>query len=201
MGRPRKDAANTQTFTFDGSTNKITLDFGRLNPKQAEFWKAKERFVCYGGAKGGGKSFVVDRKASAGCLDHEGIKVLMLRRQYKDLLKNHIEPLQKLLPPEVARFNSQTQTMYFINGSTITFGHYNYDSSADSFNGQEYDWIFIDEATQFTEEQFRYLGGCLRGVNGIRKQMFLTCNPKSLKTRRISLLCQKRIRGNSMSTR
>ncbi|MEG2527144.1 MAG: phage terminase large subunit, partial [Oscillospiraceae bacterium] len=61
--------------------------------------------------------------------------------------------------------------------STITFGHYNYDSSWDSYNGQEFDWIMMDEATQFTYEQFRMLGGCLRGVNTIPKRFYLTCNP------------------------
>jgi phage terminase large subunit len=35
----------------------------------------------------------------------------------------------------------------------------------------------MDEATQFTEEEFRYMGGCLRGANDIPKQFFLTCNP------------------------
>lgn len=178
MGRPKKNAANTQTFTAASGANVTKLDFGTLNPKQAEFWKSKARYTCYGGAKGGGKSHVVDRKIAYGCLKYEGMRALLLRRQFKDLLKNHIEPLQKLLPTNVARYNSQTQTMHFdATGSSITFGHYNYDSSADSFNGQEYDWIFIDEATQFTFEQFTTLRGCLRGVNKIPKQMFLTCNP------------------------
>lgn len=105
------------------------------------------------------------------------MRALLLRRQFKDLQKNHIEPLQKLLPASVAKYKPQLQTMVFINGSSLTFGHYNYDASANSFNGQEYDWIFIDEATQFSFEQFATLRGCLRGVNNIPKRMYLTCNP------------------------
>ena len=35
----------------------------------------------------------------------------------------------------------------------------------------------MDEATQFTEQEFRLLGGCLRGVNKIPKKFRLTCNP------------------------
>lgn len=35
----------------------------------------------------------------------------------------------------------------------------------------------MDEATQFTEMEFRVLGGCLRGVNNIPKRFYLTCNP------------------------
>ena len=176
IGRPRIDKPNTTTYGSNGK-KVISVDAGKLNPKQAEFWNSKARYTCYGGAKGGGKSHVVDRRVAYGCLEYPGMKALLLRRQFKDLLKNHIEPLQKLLPMAVANYNGQTQTMYFFNGSTITFGHYNYDSAADSFNGQEFDWIFIDEATQFTYEQFTTLRGCLRGVNDIPKHMYLTCNP------------------------
>lgn len=112
-----------------------------------------------------------------GCLEYPGIKILIVRRQFDDLLGNHIDPLKKLLPPQVADYNTQTHMMYFFNGSTIKFGHFNYDASADKYQGQEYDWIFIDEATQFTEQQFRMLGACLRGVNKIPKHFYLTCNP------------------------
>ena len=45
------------------------------------------------------------------------------------------------------------------------------------YQGQEYDWIFMDEATQFTEYQFRTLGACLRGATKFPRRMYLTCNP------------------------
>ncbi len=35
----------------------------------------------------------------------------------------------------------------------------------------------MEEATQFTEEQFRTLGACLRGATDIPRRMYLTCNP------------------------
>src|SRR5699024_12460667 len=38
------------------------------------------------------------------------------------------------------------------------------------YNGQEYDWIFLDEATQFTWRSFQFLGGLLRGVNDFPKR-------------------------------
>lgn len=176
-GRARKDGASSQTVSNSGGKETV-LDFGTLNPKQAEFWKSKARYTCFGGARGGGKSHVLRLKAVYGCLTNPGMKVLIVRRQYDDLLQNHIEPLKTFLPQEVAEYNNATHIMYFANGSTIKFGHYNYDSSADKYQGQEYDWIMIDEATQFLESQFRMLGACLRGVNKIPKQMFLTCNPK-----------------------
>lgn len=65
---------------------------------------------------------------------------------------------------------------FFVNGSTIKFGHYG-DRDDVEYQGQEYDWIFVDEATQFTEGQFRTLGACLRGSTKIPRRMYLTCNP------------------------
>ena len=45
------------------------------------------------------------------------------------------------------------------------------------YQGQSYDWLFMDEATNFTEEEFRGLAACVRGVNDIPKRIYLTCNP------------------------
>ena len=177
MGRPRKSSENTQTFVSDGNVNKIKLDFGTVNPKQAEFFKSKALYTAYGGARGGGKSWAVQRLATLGAVKYAGIKILIVRRQYSDLLENHIEPLKKFIPQQLAEYNNSTHVMYFINGSTIKFGHFNYDSTAENYQGQEYDWIFMDEGTQFTEMQFRMLGGCLRGVNKIPKRFYVTCNP------------------------
>lgn len=174
IGRPKK---NTETYSNTPSDNTININAGTLNPKQSLFWNSKTLYTCYGGARGGGKTHVMRLKAIHGCLQYPGIKILIVRRKYKDLLENHIEPIKKLVPPQVAEYNNTTHVMYFVNGSTIKFGHYNYDSSADDYQGQEYDWIFIDEATQFTEQQFRMLGGCLRGVNKIPKHFYLSCNP------------------------
>lgn len=66
--------------------------------------------------------------------------------------------------------------MFFANGSTIKFGHYGPNDDVE-YQGLEFDWIFIEEATQFTESQFRTLGACLRGATKIPRRMYLTCNP------------------------
>lgn len=135
-------------------------------------------YCAYGGARGGGKSHAVRIDAVYGALKHPGIKILIVRRQYTDLQGNYVEPFKKLIPSTIAEYNSQLHTYYFINSSTIKLGHFNsYGMAADEYQGQEFDWIFLDEATQFTEQEFRLLGGCLRGVNEYPKKFRLTCNP------------------------
>ena len=153
------------------------IDFGEANPKQALFYASRALYTAYGGARGGGKTHAVRIKAVGGALTWPGIKILIVRRMYPELQSNHIDPICKMVPQTLASYNGALRQMTFINGSTIKFGHFNSDAAEMEYQGQEYDWIFMDEATQFTERQFRTLGGCLRGVNEIPKRMYLTCNP------------------------
>ena len=161
-----------------GSGAKIDIDFGEANPKQAQFFMSRKLYTAYGGAKGGGKTWAVRTKAVGGALMHNGIKILIMRRTYPELQENHISPILKMVPPEVASYNATTHVMTFINGSTIKFGHWQGEESENEYNGLEYDWIFMDEATQFSERAFNFLGGCLRGVNDFPKRFYITCNKK-----------------------
>ncbi len=156
------------------------MDLGRPNSEpQRKFFESRKLYTCYGGARGGGKSWAVRTKAVGGALRWPGIRILIIRRTYRDMENSLITPLVKLVPPEVGRYNATMNMVFFVNGSTIKFGHLPSCGAAveGEYQGQEFDWIFIDEATQFTEAEFRGIGGCLRGVNDIPKRMYLTCNP------------------------
>ena len=100
-----------------------------------------------------------------------------MRRTYPELEQNHIAPIRRMVPPELGNYSVTQRTMTLYNGSVIKFGHFQNQGAETEYQGQEYDWIFMDEATQFTESEFRTLGGCLRGVNEIPKRFYLTCNP------------------------
>lgn len=160
------------------SENKeIQLDFGTVSDKQLEFLKAETFYVCYGGAKGGGKSHVVRLKAVGLCMQYPGIRILMVRCHYPELEENLVRPILRWVPQEIYAYNGTQHLMSFANGSSIKFGHYDGDNAENEYQGVEYDVIFIDEATQFSWRAFQYLGGCVRGVNNFPKRMYLTCNP------------------------
>ena len=165
--------ANKKARNNSGAVN---LALGDLNPKQKQFCQARSRYVGYGGARGGGKSHVVRIKAIGGAMTYPGIRILIVRKEYPELEQTMILPMRKLIPAEIAAYNATMHMFFFSNGSVIKFGHY---SSGDDveYQGQEYDWIFMDEATQFTEYQFRTLGACLRGATKFPRRMYLTCNP------------------------
>ena len=161
---------------FKNTGGSVNVDMGSLNPKQKLFCQARTRYVGYGGARGGGKTHVSRVKAFGGALTYPGIKILFVRREYPELEQTVILPMRKMIPSELASYNSTMHMFFFANGSTIKFGHYG-DRDDVEYQGQEYDWIFVDEATQFTEAQFRTLGACLRGGTKIPRRMYLTCNP------------------------
>ena len=154
----------------------VQVDLGTLNPKQKQFCQSRSRYTAYGGARGGGKTHVLLRKAAGGALTYPGIKILIVRREYPELEQNIILPMQKLIPPEVGSYNGSMRMMFFCNGSIIKFGHYGAGDDQE-YQGLEFDWIFMEEATQFSESQFRTLGACLRGATKFPRRMYLTCNP------------------------
>lgn len=146
------------------------------NPKQMDFFQARARFVAYGGARGGGKSWAIRQKARLLALYYGGIRILILRRSFPELRENHILPLKRELK-DVASYKESDKAFSFLNGSRIVFGYCAGEHDVEQYQGQEYDVIFIDEATHFTEYQFSTLTACLRGANPFPKRMYLTCNP------------------------
>lgn len=167
-----KRAANT-------GRDEIVLDLGKLNPKQQELFDSRTKFTCYGGAKAGGKSHGVRVLGDWLACKYPGIRILFLRATYDDVRQNQIEPNLLLLPPEMVSYNGANHKLTFYNGSTIQYGNWAGNESERKYQGQEYDIIIIDEATQFTERMFRHLAGCLRGNVGKKfpKRIYLTCNP------------------------
>ena len=160
-----------------GSKTEYVWNPGEANPKQKQFFASRKLYTGYGGAKGGGKTWAVRVKAMLGAYNYPGIRILIMRKTYPELQSNHIEPMIKMIIPGIASYNGSLHSIYFTNGSLIHFGHWAGDNSEQEYNGQEYDWIFMDEATQFTFRSFQFLGGLLRGVNDIPKRFYITCNP------------------------
>lgn len=156
---------------------RVNIDIPEPNEKQRLFLADHHRHCAYGGARGGGKSWAVRTKAILlGCA-WQGIKILIVRKTYKELINNHIVPLQAMLPREVARYNKTEKVFTFANGSTIWFGYCANDSDLDQYQGAEYDVIFIDEATQLKEEWIKKINLAVRQPNGLPKRTYYTCNP------------------------
>ena len=106
--------------------NEIVLNLA-VSIMQYRFLYSKKKYVGYGGARGGGKSWSVRTKATLLSLQYPGIKILIVRRTYAELENNHIIPLRESLA-KLARYNKTEKRFYFPNGSTIKFGYCNNDN-------------------------------------------------------------------------
>ena len=168
----KKEAETSQNIT--------TIDLGAPNSEpQWKFFQSKVRYTCYGGARGGGKSWAIIRKAVLLALYYPQIQILVVRREYDQLENPIIKPMLKLLAVGTYTYNKTDHLLTFLNGSVVKFSNMpDYSAAVEGkFQGNNWDVLFIDEATQFLESEFRGLDAIVRGDNGFPKRVYLTCNP------------------------
>lgn len=149
---------------------------GFPQPKQREFLESTTKYTCYGGARAGGKSWVIDFAAKIYALKYPGIKQMIVRRSYPELNENHIIPLREDTLG-VCQYKDKEKSLVFPNGSRIKFSYCANSGDVLQFSGQEWDCIYLDEAQQLTQEAFNAIRATLRGTNALPKRLFVSCNP------------------------
>jgi hypothetical protein len=149
-------------------------------PKQRMAMEAKQHWVLYGGAEGGGKTLWLAQTLLDLMLDYPGIEVVAARYDYQKLMEptQLYDVLNKVIPNELVekRFRVAPAWIRLWNGSRVTFlGLHDYHPSA------EYGAVAVDQAEEVPEETLRLLNGRLRqrlpDGSFPRFRMLLTCNP------------------------
>lgn len=144
--------------------------------------------ILYGGAAGGGKSRFLRAEFITYALEVPGSAQAVFRRYYPDLNRpgGMIPGFQMEMPPGIATYNKVEHRWTFKNGSTIDLAAIGRDDDVLKFQGSELQRVAFDEATQFTEYQYRYLMSRLRASGqvkarlvelGRRPSAILTANP------------------------
>src|SRR3990167_10596345 len=128
-----------------------------LQPKQAEFKRAVDKYpvVLYGGAKGGGKSYGIRAILLSNLLKkgNENTKGLLIRRTYDQLNINHIQELYKEHPELMTRYYSRGDRVLNLPGNRqLYFRYLQHAGDVYNFQGQEFEFIGVDEITQHPEE-------------------------------------------------
>jgi predicted phage terminase large subunit-like protein len=133
-----------------------------LHPKQQEFYDDDRWEILYGGAAGGGKS--VAQLASALKYVHvPGYAALLLRRHYSHLtMAGGLIPMSREWLAGRAHYNQSTHTWTFPSGATLSFGYLDHPRHLDRYQGGAWQYIGVDEITQFSEGLVRYLFSRLR---------------------------------------
>ena len=147
------------------------------NPKQRAFFEARALHIGYGGARGGGKSWSGRRKGVMLCMRYDGLSVILLRRTMPELRGNHIVPLMKELYG-YARYNADQRAFLFPNGSRFMMGYCDNEGDLLQYQGQEFDCIIFEEATQFPEDWIKFICTSLRTTRkDFSPRVYYTMNP------------------------
>lgn len=157
----------------------------KLQPKQIELYKlitnSPYSWIGYGGSAGGAKSHAIRDVALIIGSEVPKVKSLIMRRISKELLDNHINPFFAKYPELRQYFNKTERIIYLPNGSLIRFGSADEEQEIYSYQGSEYDLIFVDEATHFTQTMLEFLKTRNRTtLSGFSAKMILTMNPGNI---------------------
>lgn len=152
------------------------------HPKQVEFLGLEELEVLYGGAAGGGKSDAI-LMAGAKHAYEPKYSALMLRRTFKDLnLPGAIMDRSKSFYGGFARWHSQDYRWTFPSGAVIQFGYCDSEGDLGRYKGGEYQFIAIDEVTEWPEPWVTFLFSRLRRTADMKVplQMRYGTNPDGI---------------------
>ena len=145
--------------------------------------------VLFGGAAGGGKSWVGCAWLILLCMKYPKTRYLMGRSKLDALKKTTLNTFFEvcaawnLKANEHFTFNGSSNIITFINGAEIILKDlflYPSDKNFDSLGSMELTGAFIDEANQITEKAKNVVASRLRyklDENNLIPKLLLTCNP------------------------
>lgn len=133
---------------------------------QTEFLSRKEFEVGYGGAAGGGKSDALLGDASR-FIDYPDYRAVLFRRTYKQLSEGGalIDRSQSIYRKLGGDYKEAKFEWHFPSGAKILFRHMEHEHNKFNYQGAQYHFVGFDEATQFTETQYKYLMSRCRSAN------------------------------------
>jgi len=144
---------------------------------QEEFLSAGERDVLYGGASGGGRSFALLADPLRYCHNpnHRGLLLRRTLDELTELIDKSRQLYTKAFPG--AKFRESKSTWVFPSGATIWFTYLDKDKDVTRFQGQAFNWIGIDEITQYpTPYVWDYLRSRLRSTDSeLQQHLYMRC--------------------------
>lgn len=137
--------------------------------------------IVYGGAAGGGKTFIQCFDSLRFALQYEGSTQLVIRRTYRELEENIERTMNKMFPKgKTCKYNSTKHLWTFENGSIIELGYLAREADVYNYQGSEWHAIRVDEATHIPYSSIEYLRTRLRGADDYPKVMKFSTNPGNI---------------------
>lgn len=139
----------------------IRLDYSP-QPRQLIAHMARSKEVFFGGSAGGGKTYFLRWDAVDFCIHCPKITAVIFRRTFPQLVNNHIRPLQRDLPEQIAVWNESHREFRFVNGSVLIFKHMEHARSVEDIQGWDIHYAGIDEGAQFEPDMLRFIRSRMR---------------------------------------
>jgi len=140
-----------------------------LYENQAVALQTEANEILYGGAMGGGKSYLARVAAIYFSCEVPGLITYLFRRTYKEILANHIytpggflEMLKPLIDGGDVKWSKSDNSFEFWNGSRIQLAHSQYEGDIYQYQGAQIGLLIIDEATHFTQFMVGFLRSRVR---------------------------------------
>lgn len=141
----------------------------QLYENQAEALLTEANEILYGGAMGGGKSYLARVAAIYFSIEAPGLITYLFRRTYKEILANHIytpggflEMLKPLIDAGDVKWSKSDNSFEFWNGSRIQLAHSQYEGDVYQYQGAQIGLLIIDESTHFTPFMIGFLRSRVR---------------------------------------
>jgi len=144
-----------------------------LHDKQMEVLQAllqgKANELLYGGAMGGGKSYMLRALAIIMAMEIPRCNVYLFRRVGKDLIATHMRGptsfpvlLDEFIKDKLVTINKASSTIEWSNGSVIVLNHIQYEQDLDRYLSSEIHVALFDESTTFTPKMIKFIRSRVR---------------------------------------
>lgn len=165
--------------TATATSNRIEIAY-QPQPKQMRFHECKADEVLYGGAAGGGKSEALFQDANNLCMYYPGVAIPIFRRTFTELEATHIRKA-RALSPKLGSYNESRHEFRYVNGSILEFRYCANERDVYAYQSAEWDALYIDELTHFTEFQYKYLRSRVRTTKpGLKTKVKSSTNPGNI---------------------